>query len=592
MLKTFSRLLGDDIAVFYRYIGITVFYGLICGVSILLLAFILSQLLLGQFDQIMLWLSVLVITVILCWLLRRIVEQMGIQVGIAVLERARLGLGNHVTGLAVGWFNPQNTASFNHLVTQGMMSVAQLPAHVFTPLITGVVTPLIIVIALLLTHSLLGLIALIAIPIMVAVFWLSSKIAHHSDQVYQQRFAETSQRMVEFAQAQSVFRAFNGEGDSQRFLDDAIKQQRRSGLKLIIFSSCAAVLNIWVIQAMFILMLMAVVFWLPFQAVDTTTVAAFSSLGVSLLLICRFVDALLEFAGYSEVLRHAKSQLEAIQAILNEQPLHESHAVQSLCDHSIEFKDVYFRYQDDQPYVLQGVDLQVASGSMTALIGASGSGKTSLTKLVARFFDANRGQVLIGGVDVKRLPYMQLMGQISQIFQENYLFAGSIGDNIRMGNPNATDDQVMQAVHQAGITEMLARLPEGLNTSVGEGGVRLSGGERQRIAIARALIKDAPILLVDEATAALDAENQAIICELLNQLRGQKTILVIAHQLTTVAAADQIIVLDQGQVVEQGTPEQLRLMRGHYSRYLQQSQKIKGWQIGQAPQVVGQLQCP
>ncbi|WP_436898150.1 ABC transporter ATP-binding protein [Acinetobacter gyllenbergii] len=592
MLKTFSRLLGDDIAIFYRYIGITVFYGVICGVSILLLAFILSQLLLGQFDQIMLWLSVLVIIVILCWLLRRIVEQMGIQVGIAVLERARLGLGNHVAGLAVGWFNPQNTASFNHLVTQGIMSVAQLPAHVFTPLITGIVTPLIIVIALLLTHSLLGLIALIAIPVMVVVFWLSSKIAHHSDRVYQQRFAETSQRMVEFAQAQSVFRAFNGEGHSQRFLDDAIKQQRRSGLKLIILSSCAAVLNIWVIQAVFILMLMTAVFWLPFQAVDTTTVAAFASLGVALLLICRFVDALLELAGYSEVLRYAKSQLEAIHAILNEQPLQESHAVQQLCDHSIEFKDVYFRYQDDQPYVLQGVDIQVASGSMTALIGASGSGKTSLTKLVARFFDANRGQVLVGGVDVKQLPYTQLIGQISQIFQENYLFAGSIEENIRMGNPNATDDQVMQVVQQVGIAEMLTRLPEGLNTLVGEGGVRLSGGERQRIAIARALIKDAPILLVDEATAALDAENQAIICELLNQLRGQKTILVIAHQLATIAAADQIIVLDQGQVVEQGPPQQLRLMHGHYSRYLQQSQKIKGWQIGQAPQVAGQLQCP
>jgi len=222
---------------------------------------------------------------------------------------------------------------------------------------------------------------------------------------------------------------------------------------------------------------------------------------------------------------------------------------------------------------------------MIALIGASGSGKTTLAKLVARFFDVNQGQVLLGGVDVKQLRYEQLTTQISQIFQDNYLFSGSIAQNIRMGKANATDDQVMQAVQQAGITEMLARLPDGLESMVGEGGVRLSGGERQRITIARALIKDAPILLVDEATAALDAENQAIICELLNRLRGQKTILVIAHQLSTIAAADHIAVLEKGRVIEQGTPAQLRLLHGHYARYLAQGQAVKGWRIGKNVQV-------
>lgn len=585
MLKTFPQLLGDDISVFYRYIGLTVLYGFVCGLSIIMLAFILSQLMLENMHRMMLWMILLLAAIIICWCLRRIVEQMGIHVGIAVLERARLRLGSHVACLPVGWFDPQNTAKFNHIVTQGMMSIAQLPAHVFTPLITGVVTPLVIVIALLMIDGILGLIALIAIPLIAIVFWLSSKIAHGADEIYQQHFAETSQRMVEFAQTQSIFRAFNGEGNSHRFLDQAIEQQRDSSLKLILMSSLAAVLNTWVIQAVCAVLVIAAIFSLNLQEINSTFITALIGISVSLLLVCRFIDALLEVAGYSEILRNANSQLDAIQEIFNAEPLPEVKTVKSLDDVSIEFKDVYFRYMEHESYVLFDADLRVKSGSMTALIGASGSGKTTLAKLVARFFDVSRGQVLIGGVDVKELPYEQLMGLISQIFQENYLLAGSIAQNIRIGKADATDDQVMRAAHQAGIAEMIDRLPNGLDTMVGEGGIRLSGGERQRIAIARALIKDAPILLVDEATAALDAENQALICELLGQLRGQKTILVIAHQLSTIVNADQIVVLDKGQIVEHGTPTQLRLIKGYYARYLKQSQMVKGWKIGQATKV-------
>lgn len=238
-----------------------------------------------------------------------------------------------------------------------------------------------------------------------------------------------------------------------------------------------------------------------------------------------------------------------------------------------------FCYAEDQADVLRDVSLRIEPGSMTALVGASGSGKTTLVRLIARFFDVTQGRVMVGGVDVRQMSSGQLAGQISQIFQDAYLFQGSIADNIRIGKPDASDAQVMQAATQAGVLEIIERLPQGLDTPVGEGGARLSGGERQRISIARALIKEAPILLVDEATAALDAENQAAIAQALARLRGTRTLIVIAHQLSTVVMADQILVLDHGQVSEQGSHAQLNAKPGLYAHFLAQRQAAKGWRI-------------
>ena len=232
--------------------------------------------------------------------------------------------------------------------------------------------------------------------------------------------------------------------------------------------------------------------------------------------------------------------------------------------------------------MLRGVTLRIAPGSMVALIGESGSGKTTLARLIARFFDVTAGSVSVGGVDVRQIASARLAGHIRQIFQDNYLFSGSIADNIRVGKPDASDAEVMEAARQSGVAGIAERLPQGLDTMVGEGGARLSGGERQRVAIARALIRPAPILLVDEATAALDAQNQNVVTEALARLRGRCTLVVIAHQLSTVAMADQIVVLEAGRIVEQGAPASLRASQGRYARFLAQRRSAKGWRIAAA----------
>ena len=579
MLKTFLKLLGSDAPVFRRYAWMAVALGILNGLTITALVPVVTHLLEGDLRATAMWLAVLAVGLLVCSVWRGKVEKASVQVRITVLQSSRHRLGDHIARLPVGWFTPQNTARLNHVLTHGMFELSELPAHLFTPILSGVVTPLVFVAALLVLHWPLGVITLVALPILVAVFMISARMGSRADATFHENAGRTSQRIVEFAQAQSVLRAFSGGNGSMGFLEQAIEQQYQSGTRLIYATTASVILNSWAVQAVFTALLVTAALWLNNHLGTGLEVESIIAVIVSLLLVNRFVDPLLDIAGYGEALRSARGQLDTVTAVLDEKPLPEPVRPLAASDSSVELQDVHFAYAPGEPDVLRGTSLRVEPGSMVALVGASGSGKTTLVRLIARFFDVTGGSVRIGGVDVREMSSAQLSGQISQIFQSTYLFQGSIADNIRIGKPDATDAEVLRAIEQAGVTEIIDRLPEGLDTQVGEGGARLSGGERQRISIARALIKDAPILLVDEATAALDTENQAAIADTLARLRGQRTLIVIAHQLSTVAMADQIIVLDQGQVAEQGTHEELSTLQGRYAHFLGQRQTAKGWRI-------------
>ncbi|MBA1191288.1 ABC transporter ATP-binding protein [Pseudomonas entomophila] len=579
MLKTFIALLGADARVLYRYLGLTLLYGLLSGLTIVTVVPVLSYLLSGAPGLAAAWLVVLLVGVALCWGLRRVVEKLGIRVGIAVLQGGRHRLGEHMAQLPIGWFDAANTARLSHVTTQGMMTLAQLPAHVFTPLLTAIVTPVTVGVALYGLDPRLGTFALLALLVLLALFAVTARLGQRADARHHAQTARASQRMVEFAQAQSVLRAFNGDAGGTRFLQRALDEQQRAGKDLIRVSAMSVVFNTGAVHAVFALLLVGAVLTLGQLGATHVPAATGVALVMALLLTTRFIDPLLEVASYSDVLRGARSQLAMVADLLAARPLPLPEHAQTPADASVELRGLSFAYGPGQPKVLDGVDLTFPAGSMTALVGASGSGKSTVMRLIARFFDADQGSVRIGGVDVRQMSSAQLAGQISQIFQDAYLFQGSIADNIRLGKPEASDDEVLEVARQAGMLEMLERLPQGLATAVGEGGARLSGGERQRLSIARALIKPAPILLVDEATAALDAHNQAVITETLARLRGQRTVIVIAHQLSTVALADRIVVLDQGRVCEQGTPAALREAGGQYAHFLAQRQTAKGWRI-------------
>ncbi|HBP6128112.1 ABC transporter ATP-binding protein [Pseudomonas aeruginosa] len=579
MYKTFSRLLGDDAPIFHRYAWMAVVLGLLNGLVITALVPILGHLLAGDVHGAGLWLLALGTGLVACWAWRRQVEQASVALRVTVLRDCRQRIGDHIAGLPVGWFTPQNTARLNHAMTHGMFELSELPGHLFTPILSGVVTPLVFVVALTALHWPLGLIALLALPILAGIFVLSARLGQQADEAFHSSAAHTSQRIVEFAQAQSVLRAFSAGNGSMDFLRRAIDRQHAAGSRLLYVSIASVVLNAWAVQLAFAALLIAAALWLSSQLGMESQADTAVAVVASLLLVNRFIDPLLDIAGYGEVLRSARGQLDAVAEVLDEKPLAEPLEPKFPTDGSVELRGVSFRYAPSAPEVLRGVNLHIAEGSMLALVGTSGSGKSTLAALVARFFDVTAGSVLIGGVDVRQMSSEQLAGQISQIFQDTYLFQGSIADNIRIGKPDASDNEVLEAARLAGVAEIIERLPQGLDTPVGEGGMRLSGGERQRISIARALLKDAPILLVDEATAALDAENQAAIAEALARLRGRRTLIVIAHQLSTVAMADRIAVLEDGRVVESGTHAQLQAQRGRYAHFLTQRQIAKGWRI-------------
>lgn len=233
----------------------------------------------------------------------------------------------------------------------------------------------------------------------------------------------------------------------------------------------------------------------------------------------------------------------------------------------IEFKDVHFSY--NQKPVLKGISFIAKQGEVTALVGPSGSGKSTASKLAARFWDSDSGEITLGGVDVKTVEPETLFQNFAVVFQDVLLFDETVMENIRLGRSGATNQEVMAAAKAAQCEEFISRLPQGYQTNIGENGSALSGGERQRISIARALLKNAPVVLLDEATASMDAENETLVQEALSALLKEKTVIVIAHRMRTVANADKIIVLDDGRVREMGTPEELMRNKGLYAHLVE-----------------------
>ena len=229
--------------------------------------------------------------------------------------------------------------------------------------------------------------------------------------------------------------------------------------------------------------------------------------------------------------------------------------------------------------VLKGIDLTIAEKEVVVIIGPSGSGKSTISKLIARFWDVQEGSVCVGGTDVKDCTADSLLKNLSMVFQNVYLFHDSIENNIKFGNPNATHEQVVEAARRAQCHDFIMALPDGYNTVVGEGGSTLSGGEKQRVSIARAILKDAPIVILDEATSSVDPENEHLLLAAIRELAAGKTLISIAHRLSTVRDADQIVVVDQGRIVQQGTHDALMAQDGLYRRFVQVREQAEGWRL-------------
>ncbi|MEU8800557.1 ABC transporter ATP-binding protein [Spirillospora sp. NPDC048819] len=480
-------------------------------------------------------------------------------------------IGDKVAQLPPAWFTADRVGRLGRLATQRVVDIMSVPAHLLRPLVDTVVTPLVVVLAMFLFDWRLAVSMAVAAVAVAVAYRLASRGMQVADRHADAVHADAAGRIVEFARAQPVLRAFGRTAEGHAALDDALTAQHAAGRRMLRAGTPGIVGLGFIAQASFITLLAL-----------GTHLALGGSLGTAelialLVLAARFVEPVMFIAEIGGAIRVAENALTDINALLATETLPEPEVSQRADGADVELDGVSFGY--DGTTVLDGLSMRVPQGRMTALVGPSGAGKTTVIKLIARFFDPGAGTVRVGGVDVREMRTEDLTSLISVVFQDVYLFNGTILDNVRIGRPDATDEEVYAAARTARVDGIAERLPGGWDAPVGEGGGRLSGGERQRISIARALLKNTPIVLFDEATAALDAENEHALHEAMAALARDRTVLVIAHRLHTLHGADHIVVVDGGRVAEEGAHDELLARDGRYARYWRERRRAHGWRL-------------
>lgn len=573
MIRRLLSMLGEDAAPLRRMLAGLLAGAVLQGLGFALLLPVVDRLAAGDAAGAGWWLLAVAAVLVAYATVHYLTQMAGYLTAIALSRRLFRRLGDHLAQLPLGWFDDERVGAVGRLTSNGVVDVMGMPAHLLRPLVNALVVPLTVAVVTLFVDWRLGLAILVAGPIVALVYRWSASQVERSDLRSETAAIGAANRLVEYARAQPVLRAFDHQGAGARLLDDALVTQRdadRRQLTQVLIGMIGYAVSV---QAAFTALLMIGIG----LAADGGTGAA--RMAVLFVLLVRCVEPLQQAGELGGTMRIARNSLARMNELLATPVVEEPAEPVRPGAPSIRFDGVGFGYEPGHR-VVDEVSFTVPPRTMTAIVGPSGSGKTTLARLVGRFWDVDAGAVDVGGVDVRRLTTEDLMAQLSFVFQDVYLFDGTIAENILLARPDATAEQLDHAVRLARVDELLERLPDGLDTRVGEGGVGLSGGERQRVSIARALLKDAPIVLLDEATAAIDPENEALLHDALRALTADRTLLVIAHRLQTVVAADQIVVLDAGgRVAEIGAHDELLAAGGRYASFWSQRARAAGWRL-------------
>ena len=559
MLNDIKTLSGKEFKRLKKPVFLLVIDSLFYMMNYMMFYFTIVDLIMETFtlNKIIVYTAIMIVANTVRYLFNR-VGYTGIQSqGARIIQDLRLRMGDHLRNLNLGYFNRHNIGNVINIITNDLQDFEHVLTHSTSELIKlGILS----VYLLLVTFAISPILGILQILIAAAgaIFIIlgmkkSSKIAlkkkHTMDDVVS--------RMIEYISGMELFKSYNLAGEKFKRLKDSFNDLKKESINTEIALAPYVLIFQLIVDISFALLLLASTQFFISGSINKIMFFSYIIIGLSL------SNILKAFSGQYVFFQYMKLATDKLINVYNEKEISYEFKVISFKNYDIKFENVSFSYEKDKP-VLKNISFKAKQGTSTALVGSSGSGKTTVTNLIARFWDCQSGIISIDGTDITKIYPEELLTNISMIFQDVYLVNDTIENNIKLGKPDATHEEVVKAAKNASCHEFITELKNSYDTVVGEGGSTLSGGEKQRISIARALLKDTPIILLDEATASLDADNEHEIRKSLDKLIKNKTVITIAHKLNTIKNYDQIIVMSDGIIEEKGTHEELMKNRKRY----------------------------
>ena len=520
-------------------------------------------------------LGVIFATILLRFLLDYMKARFQETISYELVARDRLAIGTALKRVSLGYFQEKDTGTVLNSITTGLYTLENMGMRMIDTFVGGYLSFFCIFILLFVIHPFGALICLAGVLLSFLCLSLISRYSKRNTFVQTGVNEKLTRAAVEYTRGLSVVKSFGMEGASFLAFRKACIEARKIALKIewgFIPFNC---LHLLALKAAGISMIISVMTAGLSGNLSLPMVLALSLLSLT---VFNLLEPIADSAHILSVINNAMDQIEALSP---NNYIDEDGKVISLSRYDIHFEQVRFSYDkgNEKRNVIKNVSFKAEEGTTTAIVGPSGSGKTTLCRLLARFYDVSGGRITLGGHNLKEFTCDSLLSNISMVFQNVYLFHDTVRANICFGTEQASEEEMIRAAKQARCHDFIMALPEGYDTVIGEGGSTLSGGEKQRISIARAILKNAPVVILDEATASLDPENEHLIQEALTELTVGKTVIVIAHRLATIENADQILVINDGRIVQKGTHRQLAGQKGLYQRFIKLRKQAEGWSI-------------
>ena len=571
--KFFDFCTAEDRRKFYQSIYLGIIKSFIIALRIPAIGLVVMGLIEKNLSMQTFWLALaimLVSTVLNVWITLKI-TMLQTEAGYHTCAQKRIEIAEHMRYLPMGYFNQNSLGKITSVTTNTLEGLSDVATRVVMMTVQGFLTTGLITVLVFLYDWRVGLVLLVGLVLFLLpntlMRWQVGKV---SDDKYQADMNLVAV-VLEYSQGIAEVKNYNLVNRSAKKLFKAIEGKSQLDTKMTLVTSPYIALQGIVTKLTGLFMgLFSIYFYLN----GSMELLVAIMMIVSGFMIYENLDGV---GSFSSLLRIVDLSVDMVNQVLAIQPMDISGQDIDPKSSRIELRDVSFSYGNKK--IIDRVSLAIPEKTTTALVGPSGSGKTTLCNLIARFWDVDQGSISLDGHDVRDYSYDSLIRNFSFVFQSVYLFEDTIANNIRFGKPEASQEEVIEAAKKAACHDFILSLPDGYNTKIGEGGASLSGGERQRISIARAIIKDAPIIILDEATANVDPENEEALMQAIQALTCDKTIIMIAHRLKTVEHADQILVLDQGRIVEQGKHQDLLAKQGIYSKFIQERKTAASWRI-------------